>query len=132
MSWLSKVSIFSIIILWFVVLDDNSKSFISASVTTIVKNITLGNDLSQYECSDVVDMAKVREFRSPTMGKFKIVSAKDLKLISKNNNKIICSGNFYISGGGDDELTAPMKLSATKNSNDDIFDPFVFEIDFDY
>ena len=101
-------------LVWFLVGDGmERKSFLHE----ILKKINLSTDISQYECSDVVDLVKGEELQNAFGGKFKILFIEDVKLISKNNNKIICSGKLKLSNGSDQI----MKLSVTKNSDSEIY-----------
>jgi hypothetical protein len=111
MSWILRVAAV-LVIIWFIN-SDNGKEIISS----FMKNINLSTDISQYECSDVVDLVKGEELQNAFGGKFKIVFIEDVKLISKNNNKIICSGNLKLSNG----TNQIMKLSVTKNSDSEIY-----------
>ena len=110
MNWILRLVAF--LILWWAWFGDGKEI-----ISSFMKNINLSTDISQYECSDVVDLVKGEELQNAFGGKFKIVFIEDVKLISKNNNKIICSGDLKLSNG----TNQIMKLSVTKNSNNEIY-----------
>lgn len=54
-------------------------------------------DIAKYECSDVVDLVKDMKPQNTFGATFKILSIKNVRLVSKDAEKIICSGIVHLS-----------------------------------
>ena len=112
MVWIIRVVVV-LGIIWFISFSENGKEITSS----LYKSLNLNTDISQYECSDVVDLIKGKELQNAFGARFKIVFIEDVKLISQNNNKIICSGDLKLSNGTNQR----MKLSVSKSSDNEIY-----------
>tara|TARA_B110000879_G_scaffold188460_1_gene251140 strand:- start:1329 stop:1679 length:351 start_codon:yes stop_codon:yes gene_type:complete len=99
-------------IVWFINSEEGQKL-----IAPFIESINLNTDISQYECSDVVKLVKGEELQNAFGGRFKIIFVNDVELISKNEEKIICSGNLKLSNG----TNQTMELSVTKTAENEIY-----------
>ena len=69
----------------------------SALPDSVLTQISRGDDIESYECSDVVKVAKDVELQNALGARFPILYIEKVNLVSRDKKKIVCHGNVRTS-----------------------------------